>query len=162
MTMTPLNEIEYKLGEPPTRAELPATADGWIDFRRGGPHGRQEAEIVVNGQPLEQRLVKHSPTGLEFGYGGSGPGDTALNILALFVSPKEANRLHQQFKWSHIATIPSDGGRLTFHTVLDWIRDRYAEETSDTERMAREAEMRKDNAEIARLDAQEAAENANV
>jgi hypothetical protein len=27
----------------------------------------------------------HSPTGMEFGYGGSGPADFALNILAIFI-----------------------------------------------------------------------------
>ena len=29
-----------------------------------------------------QRVVYHSPTGFEWGYGGSGPSDLALNILA--------------------------------------------------------------------------------
>ena len=31
--------------------------------------------------------VHHSPTGFEIGYGGSGPADLALNILALAIGP---------------------------------------------------------------------------
>ena len=34
---------------------------------------------------IPQRHQHHSPTGFEFGYGGSGPADFALNILALFI-----------------------------------------------------------------------------
>ena len=32
-------------------------------------------------RPLKH-IVRHSPTGMEWGYGGSGPSDTALSILA--------------------------------------------------------------------------------
>lgn len=36
---------------------------------------------------IPQRHKHHSPTGFEFGYGGSGPADLALNILALIIGP---------------------------------------------------------------------------
>lgn len=36
---------------------------------------------------IPQRHIHHSPTGFEFGYGGSGPADLALNILALAIGP---------------------------------------------------------------------------
>lgn len=158
MEQTPLDQIEYKMWEPPTRTALPEAATGILTFSRGGRDGRSEAIIQMDGRPLEQRLVKHSPTGMEFGYGGSGPGDTALNILALVVSPKEANRLHQDFKWAYIAPLPREGGSIRVQDVLDWVRDRYALELADSTRMAREAEQRKDAEELARLDAQEAEE----
>jgi hypothetical protein len=37
--------------------------------------------VTVNGQALHH-VVVHSPTGFEWGYGGSGPADLALSILA--------------------------------------------------------------------------------
>lgn len=158
MTMTPLDEIEYKMWEPPTRTELPEAATGIITFSRVGLHG-QTANILLDGRPLEQRLIKHSPTGLEFGYGGSGPADTALNMLALVVSPKEANRLHQRYKQEVVAHISQkNGGSIKVEEILDWVRDVYQAERGDTTRMAREEEMRQDLAEIARLDAAAAAE----
>jgi hypothetical protein len=78
---------------------------------------------------LRQRYVYHSPDGFEFGYGGSGPADTALNILALFVPVTEAWRLHQQFKWAHIGAVDQrQGGLLTTDTILQWIRQTWAVE----------------------------------
>jgi len=40
--------------------------------------------VVVNGKPLNPRndLMNHSPDGFEYGYGGSGPAQLALAILA--------------------------------------------------------------------------------
>jgi hypothetical protein len=45
-----------------------------------------------------QRIRYHSPTGMEFGYAGSGPADTALNVLIHFVDGRKAWALHQDFK----------------------------------------------------------------
>lgn len=36
---------------------------------------------------IPQKHKHHSPTGFEIGYGGSGPADLALNILALAIGP---------------------------------------------------------------------------
>jgi hypothetical protein len=38
---------------------------------------------------IPQRHVHHSPTGMEWGYEGSGPADYALNILATFLPPAQ-------------------------------------------------------------------------
>jgi hypothetical protein len=55
-----------------------------------------------------QRMIHGA--GYEFGYGGSGPADLALNIMLLFCAdPKQAERLHQSFKWAYLAaTTPDD------------------------------------------------------
>ena len=66
-------------------------------------------------------VVHHSPSGFEFGYGGSGPADLSLNILNMFCPPGEdglppvrcfegaASRtawdLHQRFKSTFIAPL---------------------------------------------------------
>jgi hypothetical protein len=81
---------------------------------------------------LEQRLVYHSPTGMEFGYGGSGPADLALNILALVCDPLEADRLHQQFKWGVMGKAFSrDGGRLALDDVMTFVREFWVKEEND-------------------------------
>ncbi len=48
---------------------------------RGGPV-RLFAEFANGIRAQVRQVVWHSPTGLEYGYGGSGPADMALSILA--------------------------------------------------------------------------------
>lgn len=52
-------------------------------------------------------LRNHSPTGFSWGYGGSGPAQLALAILADYLDDDEqALRLYQDFKWKVIAGLP--------------------------------------------------------
>lgn len=74
---------------------------------------------VVN---VELQEVLHSPTGFEWGYGGSGPAELAYNILLLFTDRKTAMRLHQEFKWRYIATMPEQGGTIKKEEVIRWIQ----------------------------------------
>lgn len=63
----------------------------------------------AEGRALDLRLDlwNHSPTGFEYGYGGSGPAQLALALLADALGDDErAVRLHQQFKWRYVATRP--------------------------------------------------------
>ncbi len=63
-------------------------------------------------RPLAPRndLWNHSPDGFAWGYGGSGPAQLALAILAdHFESDDDrAVRLHQKFKWNCIALLVQD------------------------------------------------------
>ena len=73
--------------------------------------------------------VLHSPTGFEWGYGGSGPADLALNILLKYGVPMQlAEVLHQDFKWAHIANVPAEGGRLEGSTIRQWISEHTPKE----------------------------------
>ena len=75
-------------------------------------------EVVVEQQSahpynLDPRLdlVNHSPTGVSWGYGGSGPAQLALAILADFLEDDEqALALYQDFKWAVIAGLPMESG----------------------------------------------------
>lgn len=87
-------------------------------------------------------LVKHhSPTGFEWGYGGSGPADLALNIIECVLHRMNyegpttkcfdgkcfvlAWELHQDFKQDFIAGIDHDnGGVIPIDRVETWIRVR--------------------------------------
>lgn len=149
--MTPRAVIEYPLGHPPERMALEAvrapdprviafarTKDGPVITVHRGDGGFA---------PLVQVYRLHSD-GMEFGYGGSGPSDCALNILSLVVSPREAWRMHQDFK-TMVARIPQDeGGTIALADVRAWIAARYETELADTAAIAEEKEMRELLADI--------------
>jgi hypothetical protein len=86
-----------------------------------------KVEKVAEGQdtePLNLRLDlwNHSPTGFEFGYGGSGPAQTALAILADATgNDRLAVVLHQQFKWDFVAKAKQEGFELTADEIAKWV-----------------------------------------
>lgn len=76
-------------------------------------------------------VTHHSPSGFEFGYGGSGPADLALNAVEAilqqigYAGPRMAcwrgdcwelsYTLHQEFKWLFVAGVDRMAG-----TVIPW------------------------------------------
>lgn len=75
--------------------------------------------------PLRPRLdlFNHSPTGFEWGYGGSGPAQLALAILADALSDDErAISLHQKFKFKVVGVLPRDIWRLEHAEVMATVR----------------------------------------
>ncbi len=57
--------------------------------------------------PLKSlRLRNHSPTGFEWGYGGSGPAQTALALLLDYTRDRDvALKLYQDFKSKFVASM---------------------------------------------------------
>jgi len=85
---------------------------------------RQFTEKAFN---IPHTLVQHSPTGMEWGYAGSGPADFALNILYWFTEDREfSERWHQEFKFEFVAGLPRMGGRIPGGQIRDWIAERRA------------------------------------
>lgn len=75
--------------------------------------------------PLNPRfdLFNHSPTGFEWGYGGSGPAQLALAMCADCIQDDErALRVYQYFKDSVIAPLDDDTWSLTAVFVRDEIQ----------------------------------------
>lgn len=64
--------------------------------------------------PLDPRLDlrNHSPTGLEWGYAGSGPAQCALAILADHRDDETALKFYQRFKFQVISRLGRDGFEL--------------------------------------------------
>lgn len=111
------------------------------------PFNKHTRDIVcrrVAGQTefnIVQRFRHHSPSGMEWGYAGSGPADFALNVLALFEDQMDRSvklgqyetlwdkqrvhpttyALHQQFKRDFIATLPYEGGTIHGFAVTGWL-----------------------------------------
>lgn len=73
---------------------------------------------------IEQRVVKHSPTGMEWGYAGSGPADFALNILLHYTDPAAAIYLYQSFKHSFVARLPREGGTILAEDIRKWLLEK--------------------------------------
>lgn len=89
---------------------------------------------------VKQAVIFHSPDGFEWGYGGSGPADLALNILHVSLpvgcdheEPVKlfrgkcsaiAFQLHQDFKRDFIATMPDEGGVIHAAEIDSWIDER--------------------------------------
>ena len=76
--------------------------------------------VTADGRALDPRfdLRKHSPDGFEWNYGGSGPAQLALAILADHLADdRQALDLYQRFKWAVIAGLPRKGWSLTSHDI---------------------------------------------
>ena len=70
---------------------------------------------------LRLDLWNHSPSGLEWGYSGSGPAQTALALLADATgNDRLAVALHQQFKFEKIAGFSKEGFELTADEIRRW------------------------------------------
>jgi hypothetical protein len=90
------------------------------------------AHVTVDGRPLELRLDlwAHSPTGFEWSYGGSGPAQLALAILAHHLGAKgpcskgaeEALTYRQAFKWRVVAGLPHEEWSLTSNQVAQHLQ----------------------------------------
>ena len=66
-------------------------------------------DVTVNGRPLDPRidLWKHSPSGFEWGYGGSGPAQLALALLADYFGDDDAAlEIYQRFKCAVVTGLP--------------------------------------------------------
>ena len=90
--------------------------------------------------------VHHSPTGFEWGFGGSGPADLALNLCEWWLQRagytgkrmkvfdgecfELAFTWHQEVKWRLIATAPQDGGVLPY-TALQAVFASLPQEDDD-------------------------------
>ena len=90
---------------------------GYVDFSNNAHINVIDGENV---KPLKH-VVRHSPTGFSWGYGGSGPADTALSILTDCLGEKIANSLYGQFKWDFVAAWSFNPG-ICFEITEDQIR----------------------------------------
>jgi Family of unknown function (DUF6166) len=107
---------------------------------RRGPQGCVVWASDGNGErkPLNprQELRNHSPTGFEWGYGGSGPAQLALAILAEHLGNDDAAlKLYQNFKWACIAQICGANWSLSSEEIDNCLA-RLAEQQEDTQPLA--------------------------
>jgi hypothetical protein len=87
-------------------------------------------------RPLDARLDlrRHSPSGLEWGFAGSGPAQLALALAAdVLGDDDKALDVYQQLKFKLIGGLPSDGWTLTedrIRTIISAIEQQRANKRS--------------------------------
>lgn len=84
-----------------------------------------EVEVTVDGEPLDCRydLLSASPLGLEYGYGGSGPAQLAVAMLAHAFDDEFACECYQQFKREVVSELPEGEWTLTKQDLDAWRRE---------------------------------------
>ena len=115
MTSKPIPGDGASLTDRPAERYTGRRTDAGPEVVRHSPDGHTS--------PLPPRLDirNHSPTGLEWGYGGSGPAQLALAILADAIGDREAQRHYQDFKWKFIAGIDKDTWEISREQILAWV-----------------------------------------
>lgn len=107
-----------------------------------GPADLEKVGGVVTNVP--HLVVHHSPDGFEFGYGGSGPADLALNICQLYLNMSGyqgqtvkcydgnawqlAFALHQELKRDIVAAVPRTGVSIPFSVIDAWFQEHITDE----------------------------------
>jgi len=104
-------------------------------------YGAMRCVATMGGKDIPHR-EHHSPTGMNYGYAGSGPADLALSILdaALPDDDKTATiwgrkkvkltawLLHQEFKWAYVAKWnPKEVVEITVGEVRAWAEAKLRE-----------------------------------
>lgn len=102
---------------------------------------RENGQACAN---VPRSLSHHSPDGYEFGYGGSGPADLAMNVLHALLPAREgeeyepvrtpddqiaflsrqAAKHYQDFKFEAVARLPREGGRFMLADLDEWLEAR--------------------------------------
>lgn len=81
--------------------------------------------VTADGEMIPWRLdlANHSPTGLEWGYGGSGPAQLALALLAHHTGDDlKALRLYHRFKWMVVAHLDRGRWAMTSDELDEWLK----------------------------------------
>lgn len=126
----------------PKREEYSDQFDDSIPFRQAFVMKRRMSESGrANGQNISTNVphlvAHHSPDGYEFGYGGSGPADLALNACQLYLNIigyqgrktkcfdgscwMLAWALHQDFKREFVETASRSGATIPFVQIEAWM-----------------------------------------
>lgn len=100
--------------------------DEWL-YRGFRTADRECCVMHRDGHAINWRLdlESHSPTGLEWGYSGSGPAQCSLALLADYLEDDiRARKLHHAFKWKVISNLPRDGEWfIVGQQMHDWIKE---------------------------------------
>lgn len=94
----------------------------WQIRESAGEYANYASNLLGGDLPMRLDLENHSPTGLEWGYGGSGPAQLALAILADALDDDErALGLYQTFKNQVIARLDRNAWKITREQVMTWV-----------------------------------------
>ena len=113
-------------------AEQPASSitiqttirDGYAGMRT--PVGPVVVRIRNGVQKPLRHLVRHSPDGFNWGYGGSGPSDLARSIIADVTGDENPHpAIYQPFKWEFVSNW-GDRWEISLNEIRAWLEKRKA------------------------------------
>ena len=90
-------------------------------------------------EELLRHHVRHSPTGMNWGYGGSGPADLALSILWDYLKAEPAPGCYQDFKHEFVADWEEEW-EITEREITEWLVKRQYRITRTVEKEMEEKE----------------------
>lgn len=100
------------------RDVIQVSRDGAVLAGEGTVHAQV---CPVQGAPYDlPHIVRHSPTGFEYGYGGSGPADLALSMLTVVLGPERADVLYMRFRSERIAPESGKSWSMKAETIREW------------------------------------------
>ena len=108
-------------GDGASLSDRPAAKYVGVRDATGATVARESDTGRVTPLPLRGDLRRHSGA-FEWGYGGSGPAQLALAILADAVGAERAAGCYQRFKFEVIGRLSGDRWELTREDVLAWHR----------------------------------------
>lgn len=92
------------------------------------PRGdRVTVKMGTRSYPLKH-IIYHSPSGFAWGYGGSGPADTARSVLVDLVGFKVADTFYQHFKSSFLAGSCEPEFAVTGSSIIEWLKKMVTEQ----------------------------------
>jgi len=95
-----------------------------------GERTRDGVSVTVDGKPLNPRtdIRNHSPSGFDYGHGGSGAAQLALALLADVLDDEIQTQIfYQAFKWQVIVPIKGDRWTLTDKQIIETVDDIQSE-----------------------------------
>lgn len=79
--------------------------------------------MIYSKDNLPPHIVKHSPTGMNWGYGGSGPSDLALSLLTAVFGRTKAELFYMDFKWVFVAGWEDDW-QISDEAIKEWLKQK--------------------------------------
>lgn len=117
--------------QPPRGVRLAEVSTEHVYYGRREPTAPvgEECTVRVDGEPLATRydLLSASPTGFEWGYGGSGPAQLAIAILAHAYGDDVAVAHYQRFVREKISKLAKNEWALTTRDLDSWLEEVQAD-----------------------------------
>lgn len=107
--------VEYEIDTPVIVHEVNEPWDGVEDFY----FEKHKSGLRKTNVP---RIVSRHSDVYDWGYGGAGPADLALNILLNVTNDEPFSMTHyQSFKWDFVSQIPDSGGIIRMRDIRVWL-----------------------------------------
>jgi hypothetical protein len=126
------DEREFLLtGATPEEWDVEFHTEGDADYRGVVSPGETDWRVYIEDEegskplPIRLDLANHSPDGFAWGYGGSGPAQLALALLADAVGDDVALKFYQRFKSEVVAAWPMNGvWTYSRAEAREWVKSR--------------------------------------